>query len=157
MKTPPAFLSSPSKRFAPQRLGRIVDIFLAVPLIVALIVTGLYLTLWRADPLVHFTHAIWVLGFWMIGTLGTFTFIILARLKFRITYLISVPVFAALFTAVYFTPLSRYTALFSNPAGMILPAVIGGLNTTISWLIVLRFRIKINKTISSKGENNGIA
>jgi hypothetical protein len=53
-----------------RQIQRMCDILLVFPVIVMMTVVGLYLTLWRVDPFVRFAHMLWVLGFWMLGTLG---------------------------------------------------------------------------------------
>lgn len=120
------------------------DIYLVFPVVVMMIACGFYLALWRVDLFVRFAHMLWVLGFWMLGTMEMFGFIIPARLKlgFPIPILVFASITIAL--AIYFTPLSRFTALFSNLPGLFLPAVIGFLNGMVSWLIVLYFRKKIS-------------
>jgi hypothetical protein len=132
-----------AERFGSQRLRRTAELFLAVPFVVTVIVMGLYLMLWRTNPLIHFIHMLWVLGFWMAGTLGIFAFIIPVRLNLGFPFGILAFASMAIILAIYFTPLSRFTTVFSGLAGLILPAVIGLLNVLISWILILRFRNKI--------------
>lgn len=134
------------ERFGSQRLQQIADILLAFPLIMILLVFGLYLTLWHANPLVHFIHMVWVLGFWMLGTSGMLAFIILARLKLDMSIPILMFTGIPITLAIYFTPLSRFTNLFLSQIGLILPAAVGCLNVIASWLFVLRFRRKITQS-----------
>lgn len=134
------------ERFGSQRLRRIAELFLTVPFIVTVIVTGLYLTLWRTNPLIHFIHMLWVLGFWMAGTLGVFAFIIPASLKLDAPFRILILSTITVALAIYFTPLSEFADMFSERINLILPAAVGILNQTISWSIAFRFRNKIAKT-----------
>lgn len=126
-----------------QKLRRMADVFLALPFIVILTVIAIYFEFWRTDPLLRFIHMIWVLGFWMVGTLALFAFIIPAQLKHHTPFLKLILSIFAIFLVVYFTPLQRFTAQFITPAGLTFPAVVGILNVTISWLAAFRFRNKI--------------
>ena len=132
-----------TERISPQKLKRMTDMLLALPIIVIVIIIGIYFALWRTDPLIRSIHMIWVLGFWMPGTLGMLAFTILARLKLGMPIPILAFDFLSITLAIYFTPLSRFTNLFPSPTNLILPAVIGIFNVMISWLFVLRFRKKI--------------
>lgn len=127
-----------------RQIQRMCDIFLVFPVMVTMIVVGLYMTLWRVDPFVRFAHMLWVLGFWMLGTLGIFAFILPARLKLGFPFPFLIFASIAIAIAIYFTPLFRFTALFPNPPGLFLTAAIGFLNGLSSWLVVLRFRRKIS-------------
>lgn len=127
-----------------RQIQRMCDIFLVFPVVVMMTVLRLYLTIWRVDPLVHFAHMLWVLGFWMLGTLGIFAFILPVRLKLGFPFRFLIFASIAIVLAIYFTPLSRFTALFSNLLGLFLTAAIGFLNGIASWLLVLRFRKKIS-------------
>ncbi len=127
-----------------RRIQRMCDIFLVIPAVVMMVVCGFYLALWRVDPFVRFAHMVWVLGFWMVGTLGMFSFIIPARLKLGFPILLLIFASINLFLAIYFTPLSRFTAQFSNPPGLLLSSAMGILNSVVGWLIVYRFRKEIS-------------
>ncbi|GIV98609.1 hypothetical protein [Roseiflexus sp.] len=129
--------------FGAQRLRRMLNLFLAAPLVIAGIVSGWYFLLWRADPLIRFSHMLWTLGFWMMGTLAMFAVIITARQKSGASMYLMVVSLAAIALAVYFTPLSRFTNLFPTQASLILPASIGALNLLTSWLIAFRLRNNI--------------
>ncbi len=126
-----------------QKFKRGASVMLALPILVIVIIVGIYFAVWRTEPLARFTHMLWVLGFWMSGTVAMFAFIIPVRLKsgLPIPALIIAIVFISL--AIFFTPISRFTSAFPNQAILTLPAVIGALNIVVSWLIVLRFRKKI--------------
>jgi len=140
------FLPVLIEHFGSQRLRQIADLFLVIPFIVTVTVTGLYLTLWRTNPLIHFIHMMWVLGFWMAGTLGMFTFIIPVRLKLGAAFQIFILSAIAIALAIYYTPLSRFTNMFPRQINLILPALFGVLNLTICWFAVLLFRNKIIET-----------
>ncbi len=134
------------ERFGSRRLGQVTDLLLASPVIVMMIIVGFYFMFWQVDALTRLAHMIWVLGFWMLGTLGVFAFIIPARLN--LGYPLHILLFAAMtiVLAVYFTPLFRFTTLFSSLCGLILPAVIGLINMLISWTLILRFRNKLSQS-----------
>jgi hypothetical protein len=127
-----------------QKLKRLAGMLLAFPIIVTMTVVWIYFAYWRTDPLIHFIHMIWVLGFWMTGTVAMFAFIIPARLKLGLPIPILLFAFIALSLAIYFTPLSRFTDLFPSQTGWFLPASIGSLSVLTSDLFVLRFRNKIS-------------
>jgi hypothetical protein len=80
----------------------------------------------------------------MFGTLGMFAFIIPVRLNLGFRFRILALALMTIILAIYFTPLSRFTTVFSGLTGLILPAVIGLLNVLISWILILRFRNKIS-------------
>jgi hypothetical protein len=132
------------ERMGKKRLQKISDILLVIPIVVILIVAVFYFVLWKADLFIHFTHMIWVLGFWMVSTLGMFIFVILKRLKISSQYFILIIASVALAIAIYFTPLSRFTRVFSNPSDLVLPAVIGVMNIMICWLFVTLFRNRLS-------------
>ena len=146
MNRPFDFLPILADQFGSKRLRRIADLFLAIPLAVTAIVTSLYLLLWHKDPLAHFIHMLWVLGFWMAGTLAMFAFIIPLRLKLGKPFRVLILSAVAIALAIYFTPLSRFLNIFPMREDLILPAVFGVLNLTICWSVVLRFRNKIVET-----------
>ena len=110
---------------------------------VAVIVTGLYLLLWHTDPQIRFIHMIWVLGFWMIGTIAMFTFITPVRLKIGTPFQKLILSAVAIALAIYSTPLARFTTMFPKQSDLTLPAVVGILNLAISWLVTFRFRHKV--------------
>jgi len=140
---PPRNNWTDSENIRLQKFKRGAGILLALPILVVVVIISIYFAVWRTDPLVRFTHMIWVLGFWMSGTVALFTFIIPVRLKISlpIPTLIVAIIFISL--AIFFTPISRFTSAFPNQTILILPAVIGALNFITSWLIVLHFRKKV--------------
>ena len=141
----PDLIPAMVEQLGSRQIRRMCDIFLVFPAVVMMVVCGFYLALWRVDPFVRFAHMVWVLGFWMVGTLGMFSFIIPARLKLGFPILILIFSSIALFLAIDFTPLSSFTALFSNPPGLFVSSVIGFLNGLVSWLIVRHFRKEISE------------
>lgn len=134
------------ERYGSKRVRQIADLLLGIPFIVAVIVMSLYLLLWRTDPQIHFIHMIWVLGFWMVGTVSMFTFIIPVQLKIGMSFQRLILSAVAIAFAIYFTPLSRFTSVFPRQTDLMLPALVGVLNITICWLVVLRFRNKVIET-----------
>ena len=143
MKNTTNYIPILTERIGAQKLKQMTGMLLVFPIIVIVIIIGIYFALWRTDPLIRSIHMIWVLGFWMPGTLGMFAFTILARSKLGMPILILIFAFISITLAIYFTPLSRFTNLFTSQTNLILPAVIGIFNVMTSWLIVLRFRKKI--------------
>ncbi len=133
------------ERYGSKRVRQITNLFLSIPFMVAGIVMGLYLLLWRTDPQIRFIHMIWVLGFWMIGTIAMFTFIIPVRLKLGMPFQGLILSAVAVALAIYFTPLSRFSNVFSS-TDLVLPASVGVLNITICWFMVLRFRNRVIET-----------
>jgi hypothetical protein len=127
-----------------QKLKRLAGMLLAFPIIVTMTVLWIYFAYWRTDPLIHFIHMIWVLGFWMAGTVAMFAFIIPARLKLGFPISILLFAFITFSLAIYFTPLSRFIDLFPSQTGWILPTLIGSLSIIMSELFVLRFRNRIS-------------
>lgn len=137
------FLPALIERFGSQRLHRIADLLLVIPWVVMAIVVVLYFMLWHTDPLLHFTHMIWVLGFWMSGTIVLFAFIIPVRLKLGAPVQVLIFSAIAIALAIYFTPLFRFTNVFPRQTNLMLPVLAGALNLTICWFGVLRFRNKV--------------
>ncbi|MEP0807464.1 MAG: hypothetical protein HRF47_18450 [Chloroflexota bacterium] len=131
------------KTITPQKRKRMLDAFLVLPFMIALTITVIYFALWRTDPLIRFSHMLWALGFWMMGTLAMFAVILTARQKSGASIYLLILSLAAIALAVYFTPLSRFTNLFPTQASLILPASIGAFNLLTSWLIAFRLRNKI--------------
>ncbi len=123
-----------------QKLKRVTGVLLAMPFSVIATTIAIYFAFWKIDPLIRFIHMIWVLGFWILGTVTMFAFIIRVRLKPGAPYLFLVLAFAATGIAIYFSPLSRFADVFSTPLGLMLSAAIGVLNMTAGWLFVFRFR-----------------
>lgn len=123
-------------------LRRIANLLLAIPWVVMAIVAALYFMLWRTDPQIRFIHMIWVLGFWMVGTIEMFAFIVPVRLKLGMPFQRLILSTIAVALAIYFTPLSRFTNIFPKQTDLMLPALVGLLNITICWLVALRFRNK---------------
>ncbi len=140
------FLPVLIEHFGSQRLRRIADLLLVIPLVVTAIVATLYFMLWHTDPLIRFTHMIWVLGFWMTGTIAMFAFIAPVRLKLGMPFQRLIFSAIAVALAIYFTPLSRFTNIFPKQTDLMLPALAGLLNITICGLVVLRFRNKVIET-----------
>lgn len=132
--------------YGSKRVFQITDLFLGTPFMVAAIVTGLYLLLWRTDPQIRFIHMIWVLGFWMIGTIAIFTFIIPVRLKIGTPFQKLILSAVAIALAIYFTPISRFSNVFPKQTDLMLPALVGVLNLTICWFVALCFRNKVIET-----------
>ena len=64
-----------------QKLKRTTDMLLSLPIIMTVTIVGVYFAVWRTDPLIRFIHMLWVLGFWMAGTVAMFASIIRARLN----------------------------------------------------------------------------
>ena len=143
MKNTTDYIPVLTERIGVQKLKQMTGMLLVFPIIVIVIIFGIYFMLWRTDPLIRFIHMVWVLGFWMSGTLGMFAFTILARLKLSMPIPILAFAFISITLAIYFTPLPRFTNLFPSPTNLILPVVIGIFNVMTSWLFVLRFRKKI--------------
>lgn len=131
------------KKITSPKRKQMLDVFLILPFIVIVTVTAIYFALWRTDPLIRFSHMLWVLGFWMMGTLAMFAFLLPLRQKIGAPVYLMVVSIAAIALAVYFTPLSRFTDLFPTQASLILPTSLGALNLLTSWLIALRLRNKI--------------
>ena len=103
-------------RIAARRLQSVAVILLFVPLVVVLIVTGLFLFVWHTDPLLRYSHMIWVLGLWMVGTLGMYSVFLASHLRLpRLWYLCAAVVTIPL--AIYSTPLSRFHAVFGSVVG----------------------------------------
>lgn len=137
------FLPVLIEQFDSRGLRRIANLLLAIPWVVMAIVAALYFMLWHTDPLIHFTHMIWVLGFWMIGTIAMFAFIIPVRLKLGVPVQVLIFSTIAIALAIYFTPLSRCTTVFPRQTNLMLPVLAGMLNLTICWFVVLCFRNKV--------------
>ncbi len=140
------FLPIVTERFGSKRLRRIADLLLAIPWVVMAIVAALYFMLWHTDPLIHFIHMLWVMGFWMTGTIVMFAFIIPVRLKLGTPFQTLIFFTIAIALAIYSTPLSRFTNMFPRQTDLMLPALVGVLNITICWFVVLRFRNKVIET-----------
>lgn len=140
------FLPVLIEHFGSQRLRRIADMLLAIPLVVMALVATLYFMLWHTDPLIRFMHMIWLLGFWMTGTIAMFVFIIHVRFKLGASFKTFILSAIAIALAIYFTPLSRFTNMFPRQISLILPALVGVLYITMCWLEVLRFRNKVIET-----------
>ena len=121
-----------------QKLKRVTGVFLAMPFIVSAATITIYFAFWKTDPLIRFIHMTWVLGFWMLGTVAMFAFIVRVRLKPGTAYLFLVLAFAATGIAIYFTLLSRFADVFSPPLGLTLSAAIGILSTIACWLSILK-------------------
>lgn len=132
--------------FGLQRLLRSADLLLVSPLVVTTIVAALYFMFWQTDPLLRFTHMIWVLGFWMTGAITMFNFIVSLRLKFGASFQKLILSVIAIVLAIYFTSLSRFTNMFPRQTNLMLPALVGVLNLTICWFVILRFRNKVIET-----------
>ena len=77
----PDLIPAMVEQLGSRQIRRMCDIFLVFPAVVMMVVCGFYLALWRVDPFVRFAHMVWVLGFWMLGSMGMFGCIIPARLK----------------------------------------------------------------------------
>lgn len=131
------------KKIPSQKLKRMFNAFLVLPFLVIVTVTAIYFAFWRTDPLIRFCHMFWVLGFWMMGTLAIFAFLLRTRQKIGASIYLLVLSIAAIVLAVYFTPLSRFTDIFPTQASLLLPASIGAFNLLTSWLIAFRLRTKI--------------
>lgn len=130
------------KKITSPKLKQMLDVFLVLPFIVIVTVTAIYFGYWRTAPLIRFSHMLWVLGFWMMGTLAMFTFILPMRQKIGAPVYLMVVSIAAIALAVYFTPLSRFANLFPAQASLLLPASLGTLHLLTSWLIAFRLRNK---------------
>ncbi len=143
MKTMPDYYLALVDEIGRQRIMRMSGGLLALPVVVILVVSVIYFVVWRTDPLIRFIHMIWVLGFWMAGTVATFAFILPARVKAGLP--VDALNIAILFIllAIFFTPFSRFTSAFRSQLGLTLAGLIGLLHVSISVLIVLRFRSKI--------------
>jgi hypothetical protein len=128
------------KKITSPKLKQMLNAFLILPFIVTLTIIAIYFAFWRTDPLIRFSHMLWVLGFWMMGTLAMFAFLLPARRKIGALVYLMVVSIAAIALAVYFTPLSRFTDLFPMQASLTLPASLGALNLMTSWLIAFRLR-----------------
>jgi hypothetical protein len=89
---------------------------------------------------------VWVLGFWMSGTIAIFAFIVPVRLKLGMPFQALILSIIAVMLAIYFTPLSRFTNMFPRQIGLALSALFGVLNLVICWFEVLRFRNKVIET-----------
>lgn len=77
----PDLIPAMVEQLGSRQVKRMCDIFLVFPAVVMMVACGFYLALWRVDPFVRFAHMVWVLGFWMLGSMGMFGCIIPARLK----------------------------------------------------------------------------
>ena len=91
-------------RIAARRVRSVAVILLLVPLVVVLVVTGLLLFVWHTDPLLRYSHMIWVLALWMVGTLGMYSVFLashlgLPRLRYMLAGVVAIPL------AIYSTPL----------------------------------------------------
>jgi hypothetical protein len=142
----PDFLPILIEQFGSRRLRQIADLLLAIPWVVMAIVTALYFMFWHTDPLIRFAHMVWVLGFWMSGTIAIFAFIVPVRLKLGMPFQALILSIIAVMLAIYFTPLSRFTNMFPRQIGLALSALFGVLNLVICWFEVLRFRNKVIET-----------
>jgi hypothetical protein len=145
MRKPSDDLPDLIEPIGPKKLKRITNVLLAFPIIVIATFFGLYFAFWRTEPLFRFIHMIWVLGFWTAGTVAIFAFIIHVSLKRLLPVLILIFAFLAIALAIYFTPLSRFTNLFPQQTGLILPATIGSMSILLGWLVILRFRNRASK------------
>ena len=112
MKNTTDYIPVLTERISPQKFKQMTGMLLVFPIIVIVIIIGIYFALWRTDPLFRSIHMIWVLGFWMPGTLGMFAFTILAKSKLGMPIPILIFAFISITLAIYFTPLSRFTNLF---------------------------------------------
>lgn len=104
-------------RIAARRVRSVAVILLLVPLVVVLVVTGLLLFVWHTDPLLRYSHMIWVLALWMVGTLGMYSVFLashlgLPRLRYMFAGVLAIPL------AIYSTPLTRFRAVFGSAVGV---------------------------------------
>lgn len=134
------------ERIGSQKLKRMTGMLLALPTIVIVSIIGIYFGIWRTDPLIRFSHMLWVLGFWTIGTLAMFAVMIRVQLRHGLSIPLLMPAFVSILPAIYFIPLSRFTNLFTSSNSLILPAAVGILNVVKGWLCVLRLRKRIFDT-----------
>lgn len=130
-----------AERFSAPRLRRMLNLFLAAPFVIASVIAGWYALFWRAELLLRFSHMLWVLGFWMAGTLALFTVLISTRRA--LSAIMALLAVAAIALAVVWMPLVRFASLFPTLASLHLPAWLGGLSVMVSWLMALRLRTTI--------------
>lgn len=128
------------EKIGSQKLECMADVLLALPFIVSATLIAIYFAFWRTDALIRFIHMTWVLGFWMLGTVAVFAFVIPVWLKIGTSYLFLVLASTAMATAIYFTPLSRFADAFSFPLSLTLSAMVGFLTMVASWFATLRIR-----------------
>src|SRR5664280_1604628 len=110
-------------RIAARRVRSVAVILLLVPLVVVLVVTGLLLFVWHTDPLLRYSHMIWVLALWMVGTLGMYS---TPLTRFRAVFGSAVGVFAALFGFGCLLTCVLLTLRMWRAAGSIQPEESGG-------------------------------
>ena len=128
------------KRLDHIRLKWMGNMLFIIPIMIVVIVVLLYLTIWRSNPLLHFSHMIWVLGLWIFATLAFFTFMIPARTKLIYPYLALIVSILSIAIAVFFTPIPSFATIFANQPDLILPMVIGSANLGISWAVIYYIR-----------------
>ncbi len=144
MKTTHDYYPALVKGIGRQRLMRMSGVLLALPVVVIAVISGIYLVVWKTDPLIRFSHMILVLGFWMAGTVATFAFILPARARAGLPVAALNLAILFILLAIFFTPLPRFMSAFRSHTSLILAALTGLLHLFISVLIVLRFRNKIS-------------
>ena len=102
------------EKFGRLRLNQVSSVMRVVPPVVLLLITFLILAVWQSDLLMQFTHMIWVLGLWLLGTFSFFAFLIPTRIKLIRTYLALIPAIITIPLAIFCTPIQRFEALFSR-------------------------------------------
>ncbi len=128
----------------------ISNILIIPPLLVITIVVLFYFSFWRTNPMLRFTHMIWVLSLWISGTLGLFIFVIPVRVKLAFPYLALIASFLSISMAIYFTPLPNFQTIFMDPKKLFFSLVIGVVDISMSWMIAYRIRLIHNLNVPEK-------
>lgn len=118
-----------------QRVRRLCLVLFVSPLVSLGVVTILYLTLWRSEPLIRFTHAAWLLGLWMVGTVAILVYLPSVRLGKTQQWPLLTAFLLAIPMAIYSTPLSHFEEALG--ANMLYPALGLGIAALILNLLIV--------------------
>jgi hypothetical protein len=126
------------KKVNGQRLWQISLALLLAPAAIITFIIILYFWVWHSEPFTRFAHMFWVLGFWMIGTLSFFMFILAVKTKLQQSYFALISAFMSVSLTIYFTPLPQFLRIFSQPSDLVLSMILGLLTINVSWLTTYR-------------------
>ncbi len=128
------------KSVGSEPLHGISSMLIIAPLVVIVIVVLFYFLIWRTNPMLRFTHMIWVLSFWTSGTFDLFIFMVLVRSKLAIPFLALIASILSISMAIYFTPLPNFLTMFMDSKKLLFSLIIGVVGISLSWMNAYRIR-----------------
>ncbi len=124
-----------------QRLDMLLKLIYIAPIIVLFIIFILIVTYYRTKGYIRISHALFVVNFWIYGTIFYYITIQIAKMRKLIIFLPIIGLVLSVCIGIFMTPLPHYETVFKN-TNLLIPNFLGLCMLLVAFYINYAFLTK---------------